>query len=414
MHMTTHFFPVGQGLFSAGIVSLPQSPHGFQWVYDCGTLSERALLDTQLARFANMSPMTCKDGGSLGLVALSHFDADHINGVVALLQKFRVDILLLPYLTFMQRLMAARAVGIAAADPLLSFFLNPVEYLVQQDGVAIDRIVLVRGGSEQLTADAAGAPTPGANDDARGALSFSTAEPEGADQRADLQLFANSRTTNVSFLMSGAALRLDGLWEFLPYNDSDLAPKAPSQFRKTVESLRDQFMADPSGANLEAIRSAYDKEFGRSGVSRNAISMFLYVGPVVSQSPAGVTVNSLVKNTDSEIEIVRMTYSGTRRVGVLCTGDGYLNRSSRLNALLHHLGTVRVNNLHCVQVMHHGARKNWHESVAAALAPNVSVFCSDPLRGPTFHPHGEVVRDFLPYGPVQVDATRGFFVHSSW
>jgi hypothetical protein len=40
---------------------------------------------------------------------------------------------------------------------------------------------------------------------------------------------------------------------------------------------------------------------------------------------------------------------------------------------------------------------------AARLAPDISVFSSDPAHKSLRHPHGEVVRDFLRYGPVQVD-----------
>jgi hypothetical protein len=61
--------------------------------------------------------------------------------------------------------------------------------------------------------------------------------------------------------------------------------------------------------------------------------------------------------------------------------------------------------------MHHGARGCWHTGVAKALSPYFSVFSSDPDRSPLKHPHAEVVRDFLPYGPVQVDKKQLFTIN---
>jgi hypothetical protein len=57
----------------------------------------------------------------------------------------------------------------------------------------------------------------------------------------------------------------------------------------------------------------------------------------------------------------------------------------------------------CFQVMHHGARGCWHNGIAKSLSPNISVFSSNPEHKSLMHPHAEVVKDFLPYHPVQVD-----------
>ena len=62
--------------------------------------------------------------------------------------------------------------------------------------------------------------------------------------------------------------------------------------------------------------------------------------------------------------------------------------------------------------MHHGAEGNWHEGVAAALAPAASLFSSDPANKKLGHPHAPVLRDFWPYCPVQVDGTNTFRLHA--
>jgi beta-lactamase superfamily II metal-dependent hydrolase len=55
--------------------------------------------------------------------------------------------------------------------------------------------------------------------------------------------------------------------------------------------------------------------------------------------------------------------------------------------------------------MHHGSKYNWYKGLAADLSPAISVFSSDPNHS-WGHPHAEVLRDFWPYGAVQVDSHK--------
>ena len=61
------------------------------------------------------------------------------------------------------------------------------------------------------------------------------------------------------------------------------------------------------------------------------------------------------------------------------------------------------------QVMHHGAKGNWHRGVGKAVRPVFSVFSSDPGRK-LGHPHKPVALDFKPYGPTQVNQSGRFTV----
>lgn len=60
------------------------------------------------------------------------------------------------------------------------------------------------------------------------------------------------------------------------------------------------------------------------------------------------------------------------------------------------------------QVMHHGSRRNWHQGLAAKIQPSISLFSSDPAHRRFKHPDGEVLRDFWPYGAVQIDRERDY------
>lgn len=58
--------------------------------------------------------------------------------------------------------------------------------------------------------------------------------------------------------------------------------------------------------------------------------------------------------------------------------------------------------------MHHGAKPQWHAGIAAKLNPTASIFSSDPAHEVYKHPRPEVLRDFWPYHPIQVDNVTGF------
>jgi glyoxylase-like metal-dependent hydrolase (beta-lactamase superfamily II) len=143
-----HFYPVGQGLFSTGSIHLLADREAeFRWVYDCGTTSAGSLIVDSIEKLER----DIDKRNRIDLLTLSHFDKDHISGVTALLEKFKIGTLLLPYLTLEQRLVLIFEQGIETDDPLITFYINPVEYLLQQEGPGINRILFVPASGEQGT-----------------------------------------------------------------------------------------------------------------------------------------------------------------------------------------------------------------------------------------------------------------------
>ena len=91
------------------------------------------------------------------------------------------------------------------------------------------------------------------------------------------------------------------------------------------------------------------------------------------------------------------------------TGDGNLKDPAKWESLTEYLDARRAMRTSVFQVPHHGARANWHDGLAALASPMTSIFSSDP-RHSYGHPHAEVLRDFWPFGVVQVDQQSGFSV----
>lgn len=100
------FYPVGQGLFYAGILS-----HiNFKFVYDCGSETGGVNLPFYINHLRQMS-----DDDTLDFVVISHLHADHFSGVKDLLKVFKVNRFYLPYIC------DDKTIRIAIAACLLSY-----------------------------------------------------------------------------------------------------------------------------------------------------------------------------------------------------------------------------------------------------------------------------------------------------
>ncbi|MNS01488.1 hypothetical protein D3C72_327710 [compost metagenome] len=398
------WWSAGQGLFASGMISRTGGAP-LVWVYDCGTTSKAAILTQSRKAFERQ--FNRLNGQVIQLAVLSHFDNDHLSGLVKLLDVADIRILLLPYIPAWRRLAYALDRGVDPDAPEFGFFLNPAAYLANVADGRIDRIVFVPpsqpgeaapdipeaprlpsiGGedfdevpSKDLWVEE-GAPPPSANGD------------EGAVSQSGLP---------VTFLQPGGRIEASGLWEFVPYNDAEMAPRVSAADVAAIEALRDQLLQTPATrqSSLDALKAYYERLFPKTK-ERNLISLFLYSGPVGRRY---------------RLELCRSCHpEGLReplRFSQMHTGDGYLEDDARLRAFeAHYRFEDRLARSAVLQVMHHGSRENWHDGVAARLNPLWSIFSSDPMHKTYGHPHAEVLRDFWMHGPVQVDGDRRFHMH---
>jgi hypothetical protein len=421
-----HFYPVGQGLFSTGSIYCDEEEvPRFLWVYDCGTTSSQRLVDSGIERlkdYAGARPF-------IDLLTLSHFDQDHISGVARLLEEFKIGTLMLPYMPLAQRLVLAFEVGSGGAeDPMTAFYLNPVAFLLAQDGPGIERILFVLPSGNEGPAYPGELPNPhelGSDDELR-IPSFPIKLANRDDTDSLVQAGRQNKSgASVNFLGPGAQIILaTALWEFIPYND-DSEDEIPAEFYLCVAKERDRLLAAASKVSrknaLKRLKKAYDDHFGSNPVERNVISLFLYAGPIYPR----LKTCWLAEGKSSWMDAHRWrkcSFPAVRlwdlqdisedpprpQCSILYSGDGYLDTNLRLKNLVDYLGEARVQGTGVFQVMHHGAEANWHQGCAEAIAPRFSVFSSDPERKRWKHPHAPVLRDFWRYGAVQVDKDSGF------
>lgn len=413
------FFPVGQGLFAAGSVEFwpppprrrrdihiegyerpsPQPP--YHWVYDCGSSTAKRLVTNAIADLKN-------DCGAetIDLLTISHFHNDHISGVVNLLKAIGAKTVMLSWAPLWHRLLIGFDQGLRADDAEMLFFVDPVQYLIQEAGDNFEQVLFV------MPSDGEGPPFP----------TEPTATPEppedldGPDKPSrpgetvsyeELDLTHDHGEPRVRVLRPGRVIPVFGVWEFIPYNDPDTRPTDPADFEAKVAPYRIKLLSGNDSerkAALKSLRGLYEATFGKTAM--NDVSLTLYGGAIGlwrGHRHCECRLRWLLDSCDCWKE-------HETKAAILLTGDGNLSSVSKWTTLERYFDRRRAVRTSILQVPHHGARANWYDGLAAAASPVLSVFSSDPKHS-YGHPHAEVLRDFWNHCPIQVDQHSDFSVH---
>ena len=399
-----NFHPVGQGLFTSGALGNQDTGSQFFWVFDCGTSSKQRFLNDQIEEKA-------QHYGKHDLLFLSHFDKDHVSGVTRFINKIGARTVVLPYMPLWQRLLIAFDEDLSADDALMAFYRNPAGYLSELEN-GPDRIIFIGpGAGEGGEPGPVGEPPAGPVDEPDERFDGERSRKElkadidpnltqaDDETRVDLEAMGNASTAEVEWLKRGGGLYALGLWEFVPYNDPSVAPKADdfcdfvSQVNDASEALVDGNQTVDGKDPVKVLEAIYDEFIDKK--NRNKGSLFVYTGPLGRPHMAfPYWVNGDV--------IIHGDYP-RGRCSLLLTGDGDLSDDQAFSVMRRHFGRERMARIEVLQVMHHGAKGNTKPGRANDIAPSFSVFCADPHHGPYFHPDAEVVRDFLRFRPILVD-----------
>lgn len=401
-----NFHPVGQGLYASGHLyeetKTSKEPF-FSWVYDCGTISSNTLVHN-----ATKLLKATLGGGvkpRLGLVVISHFDADHISGLVNLLMNFHVEVLLMPYLLPWQRAAIVFGRGTYVSRRDRAYILDPAGTIAAIPGIQVDHIVWVAASDQNnaLDGDIAEDPVPR---DGAPILTIDEGAPEGDLQSWEVNRGPSLGIAKVSMLRPGGRLRIGDIWEFVPYQDASIAHQPDASFLADASAKLDWLLKAPIEAfkddALKRLKRLYEARFTDSK-QRNIISLFVYAGTLPTARMTGCACASPLATNYANM----CFYHHFETVNIIYTGDGYLDTPARLSNLSTHLGVRRMREILVFQVMHHGADANWYPGLAHKINPGTSIFSSDPTRGKRPHPHEPVELDFAAYDPKQVDRFIG-------
>lgn len=404
-HVEYRFLPVGQGLFATGrLCRAGIAP--FVWVYDCGTMTQTVRIEDVMDCCLAFPVATGGQKPTLNLLAISHFDVDHISGMVALLGRFRVDLLFLPYLTPWDRLALLLQSGAAAGSLYAQFLRDPIAFV--REAGQVERIVLVRPGGEAPPPAEGGVPLP-PDGLKKWQAKIPTLPPDGASvDMTDPMVLAW-----VEVLASGGGLTLNAIWEFVPYCTKKFSRVFDATFRAAAQGLADRFLANGDQASLDALKRHYQNALIRHGHSgsapRNHISLHLYAGPVgpIVASPMWVRARVGMAPSPSTFHLSGPDNS---RIGQLLTGDADFRMRAFAGVKRFYGPQGRLDRAGVFQVPHHGAQANWCSGNAAQLAPRLSVFSADdrqfgPGSGNRVHPNHAVWNDFACHTPVRTNCT---------
>ena len=366
------FFSVGQGLFFCGKIHICDHKP-FVWVYDCGSANAKDKLSSSIDELQEID--------EFDLVAISHFDDDHINGLPYLLAQKKVKKLVIPFLTAEQKTL--ELINYCAeccneddtysklTDDSLEFLKNPGAYITKiSKQQSVVEILYVPDKSYVLN-----------NNDIR------------SNEQNDLSYRYTEKKEDgiIKKILDPNSPMIYKTWEFLFYNDITEYKKLNKKnfpyhwndIEKNVKKLLDNVNEHTKTQALNDLKTKHDTLI--APVKRNPSSLFLYAGCC-------------------DYELATKCYSFQdgkimQKHGILFTGDGVLSNLVQLNDLLTYLGGERRNNIYCLQVMHHGSKYNSCSEVAKLLHPSQSVFSADPQYKYN-HPHGCVVLDFIYNAPI--------------
>lgn len=385
--LTCHFWNVGQGLFSSGKIET-NNGEPFVWVYDCGSTSKSknkkqnyniSLLRKAIAKMDNEYSASVID-----LMAVSHFDKDHINGLDLLLHNKQVKRWLLPYYPLWQRLIIAYLHKIQPEDEIFKFYINPIGYLSQK--YQIEEFLLVLPSDEDKNIE-----------DVYQEVNTLTEEKP---LQSNITIFSSFNISEIEFVPY-----------CVPFSFINLNNVNTSSLSNSVDNiLNSNALIKDKIAKIKSIYYQYlNLTSAKKKRQRNLISLHLYIAPIQN--------TLFIKGIFTHQNINKFLFTNNQwntqvnnnliKSAILYCGDGSLKTKKQIAQINQDLGIARMQNIYCLQVPHHGSADNWKVGLANDLQPNISIFCADPNKS-YVHPRPQVFFDLKDYNPILVDDKNDF------
>lgn len=267
---TVYFFPVGQGLFSYGQVNSDQNGKEIlSWVYDCGTVSGKDLVNDSIDSLAS------KERSRIDVVFISHFDKDHISGIIYLLKKFDVSLLVMPYFSAFDISISFVEGSIDVEE--LNILIDPVSFFSGND-FNVDNIVFLNYNEDGLGDE--GAEPVNVRSDDEMVLFFQGRSIE-----------SNSNNIKVYSKKNGHPIQANSVWIFFVHN-ARFVPKLSKCLLDRIKEislnphkLKEKIKVGGKIKNkLDGIKADYSKELKNNSKNKNIISTYVYAKPVKKHS----------------------------------------------------------------------------------------------------------------------------------
>lgn len=321
---TRTFHPVGQGAFYAEKI-VAEGGQQYNIVYDCGSETLMPFNDRKGDRLKKYINSTFSQGEVIDLLFLSHFHADHINGLNFLKDRCRIKRVILPLLDDEVKIIAKISAFVQGNISAISLIENPSLYFGDNT-----TIIQVRSVNRDENIN---------------------------NQEEILYLDENDKQQRSYKINSGVRIQLMSTdyghknldWIFIPFNyelkeRNQVFIEKLKEFKLELSEIEtiDQIVANES--KIKAAYKAVDKGL-------NSHSLILYSG-----------------NEDTQMGFYNgesfclFRYLGDVSSGCLYLGDIDLNQMKIVNEIEDRLASC-WNKIGIVQIPHHGSRENYNPSI---------------------------------------------------
>lgn len=363
--------PVGHGGFHVG--ALGAECPSVRWVYDCGAwrTAGKMALRREVDRFHALLGAENR----LDLLFISHFDADHVDGLDLLLkwgrpEPLQVDTVVMPYLQPADALVVGAAADRMTAN-LIQIITKPEEWAAQR---GVRRLVRLRPDE--------GEGTVGLPLHPEGPILAPSVEEDREFWPVLIGPFGQAfpppqaGLTEVVDAAPGTSVQIASTtgwtdWWFAPHVHG-LTPMLRVALAMEVDNMLRTHanaadcmeciistLTDPQ--RRRRLREAYKRSNLRDS---NAISMSLYLGPH--------NVGRLLLATERDSEAHRGVH---RNPGWILTGDAVLNHSRRRQRWLEFCQKIGTNHLAgTLMLPHHGAAGRYFNEEILNAAPALRLF----------------------------------------
>lgn len=426
IHSFNQFHAAGHGTFFSGEIIVDgdiqnYQPQRFNWVFDCG--SRRS---GRIPAFIDDLDKVHKVD-QIDMLCISHFDADHVNGLRHLLTRFQVDTLVLPYLPLSTRLRLVSDLDPdypGSADAMMACLDTAGFLSLRGLSNKVRRIVLVKGypnnwnGRRGIPDGPEGLESPEIrgrdNDLPRLHLVLQASSLDEAEYSGGGSMFTQADDLQPQKMLAIehqiAGYLSNQYWEFAFYNKSPpdgLAPrsgKTLADVRMAVRNIMVKYdLTKASDAIVEGwrdeLRKCYDKHFGKGAKARNDISLCVLSRPTVRGSVEGCALFDDPAR-DSRLGITHQDVAdGSDETGLLLTGDIGLDMATCAE-MEAHFSSWRWRDIAVMQIPHHGSLGSWELGTEGACYHKTSVLCVPDNDPSGHHPDANLVLALAKRNPV--------------
>ncbi len=359
INLTRTFHPIGQGAFYTEVFKGgTNSP--FVTVYDCGSETAEASMDVSLNDQIDQFKSSLGSNPQIDLLFISHFHADHINGLNRLLSGIRVVKTIIPMLDW-------PTIILTRVQNYLRFHRGNPAIIESADQIISDLYL-----SERINNDKYGKVI---------IVSPNTDDDRGYEDQANGAIVRNG-----SSLLSGNKIIGNRFWEYIPFNSISFND---SRSRTLLDGLlRLGGVEDPAHLNLNTllrdhlddVEKEYEKAIGNR--KHNLYSLVVESKPVDGVMPEPAPrLSDCVYFGDFEYKQNNTLWD-------------------RFNRAINYSGVGTV------QVPHHGAKSNWRTEMGIG-DPRHYIISSGSTNG-YHHPSYWVIEEIWQKGH------RPFVVSEKW